>query len=61
MSWQYLNAPSDGQVMLMWIAPRMSNNFPTDGYIWAGQEDHSLHDVGGYVGGYQRAVSDSTH
>lgn len=49
MSWQYLSGPQDGTVFLTWAGPRTGNNFPTDGYIWAGQEEHIVQDFGGYV------------
>lgn len=49
MAWQYLQAPQDGKVFLTWIGGRMSQTFPTDGYVWADQERHYHQDVGGYV------------
>jgi len=49
MSWQYLNAPQDGQVNLTWIGTHMNGGFPTDGYLWVGQEERVAMDFGGYV------------
>lgn len=49
MSWQYLNAPQDGQVNLTWIGPQMNGGFPTDGYLWAGPEERGVMDFAGYV------------
>lgn len=49
MSWQYLNAPSDGTLFLTWAGPRTGNVCPTDGYVWAGQEEHVVQDFGGFV------------
>ncbi|GAB7347587.1 hypothetical protein MBLNU459_g4468t1 [Dothideomycetes sp. NU459] len=49
MSWQYLSGPNDGTVFLTWIGPRMQNQFPTDGYVWADPEQRYTHDFGGYT------------
>lgn len=50
MSWQYLQAPQDGTLFLTWAGPRTGNQFPTDGYLWAGQEEHLVQDYAGFVG-----------
>lgn len=49
MSWQYLTAPQDGVVFLTWIGGQMQHKFPTDGYVWADQEQHYRQEYGGYV------------
>ncbi|GAB7340956.1 hypothetical protein MBLNU457_7299t1 [Dothideomycetes sp. NU457] len=49
MSWQYLNAPQDGQIYLTWIGAHMNSGFPTDGFLWVGQEERAVVDCAGYT------------
>ncbi|KAF2155061.1 DUF1750-domain-containing protein [Myriangium duriaei CBS 260.36] len=48
MSWQYLTAPPDGTLFLTWASPSVEQ-FPSDGYIWAGPEERMMSDIGGYT------------
>lgn len=50
MHWTFLEAPPDGTVMLTWQPlNRLGNNFASDGYIWADQEQAFVFECRGYV------------
>lgn len=49
MSWRYLTAPRDGTVFLTWISPRYNEQFPSDGFLWAGPEERMVQEISGYV------------
>lgn len=49
MTWQVLNAPPDGTMLLVWQPQALGSHFATDGYVWAGQEHYSSQPVGSYV------------
>ncbi|KAH9825756.1 hypothetical protein Tdes44962_MAKER10151 [Teratosphaeria destructans] len=52
MSWQYVQAPPDGTIWLEWLAPeRMhpGSRFPSDGYVWADNEQTFRQDYNGYT------------
>ena len=52
MSWQFLDAPSDGTVQLEWQPlSRLGTHAATDGYVWAGPEAPFTTQVRGYVRG----------
>ena len=52
MSWQYLDAPPDGTVMLQWQPlGHMGTHAATDGYVWAGPEAPFTTQNRGYVWG----------
>lgn len=49
MSWQYLTAPSDGQLWLEWLPlEKTEHPYPSDGYAWGDMEHVVRHDYGGY-------------
>lgn len=49
MSWQYLIAPSDGQLWLEWLPlDKTEHPYPSDGYAWGDMEQVMRHDYGGY-------------
>ncbi|KAF4551337.1 Hypothetical protein D9617_13g098350 [Elsinoe fawcettii] len=50
MSWKYFNPPPrDGETFLTWISPRYNDQYPSDGYIWAGQEERVFQEMNGYT------------
>jgi hypothetical protein len=49
MAWTYLTPPQDGTTFLTWQAPRMGNNFASDGYIWIDHEMTFRQSIRGYV------------
>lgn len=50
MNWVFLDAPTDGSVMLVWQPlNQMGTQFASDGYIWADAEQAFSSDVKGYV------------
>ncbi|KAG8629564.1 hypothetical protein KVT40_003429 [Elsinoe batatas] len=50
MSWKYFNPPPrDGETFLTWISPRYNDVYPSDGYIWAGQEERVFQEMNGYT------------
>ncbi|KAL8797721.1 MAG: hypothetical protein Q9195_000073 [Heterodermia aff. obscurata] len=50
MSWQFLDAPPDGTVMLQWQPlGHMGTQAATDGYVWAGPEAPFTTPNRGYV------------
>ncbi|TKX21598.1 hypothetical protein C1H76_6094 [Elsinoe australis] len=49
MSWRYLTAPRDGTVFLTWISPRYNEQFPSDGFLWAGPEERMVQEISGYT------------
>nr|POF14962.1 swi/snf and rsc complexes subunit ssr4 [Quercus suber] len=49
MSWTYVSAPQDGTIWMEWLSPDRSNDrFPSDGYVWADQEQIFSHNYGGF-------------
>lgn len=49
MSWQYIVAPSDGQLWLEWLPlEKTEHPYPSDGYAWGDMEQIMRHDYGGY-------------
>lgn len=49
MAWTYLTPPQDGTMFLTWQAPRLGNNFASDGYIWIDAESTFRQNIRGYV------------
>lgn len=50
MSWQFLDAPADGTVMLEWQPlSRLGTHAATDGYVWADPEAAYTSQIRGYV------------
>lgn len=50
MHWTFLDGPPDGTVMLTWQPQNhLGNNFASDGYIWADQEQAFTFESRGYV------------
>ncbi len=50
MAWTYLDAPSDGSVLLVWQPlAQLGTNFASDGYVWADPETAFNSPVRGYV------------
>lgn len=50
MHWTFLDGPPDGTVMLTWQPQNhLGNNFASDGYIWADQEQAFSFESRGYV------------
>ncbi|KAI9701831.1 MAG: hypothetical protein M1836_001175 [Candelina mexicana] len=50
MSWTYLDAPSDGSVLLVWQPlAQLGTNFASDGYVWADPETAFNSPVRGYT------------
>nr|POE93563.1 swi/snf and rsc complexes subunit ssr4 [Quercus suber] len=49
MSWTYVSTPQDGSIWLEWLSPdRTNDRFPSDGYVWADQEQTFSHNYGGF-------------
>ena len=50
MQWQYLDAPQDGSILLVWQPLEyLDTNFASDGYIWADVEHAFSQQAAGYV------------
>ena len=50
MHWTFLDGPPDGTVMLTWQPQNhLGNNFASDGYVWADQEQAFTFESRGYV------------
>ncbi|KAI9739115.1 MAG: hypothetical protein M1834_007328 [Cirrosporium novae-zelandiae] len=50
MHWQFLDAPSDGSLMLVWQPlNHMNTHFASDGYIWADAEQMFTQETRGYT------------
>ena len=50
MNWQFVDAPQDGTIMLIWQPPQMGTVSATDGFVYAGSEAAFCSEVRGYVG-----------
>ena len=51
MNWMFLDAPTDGTVMLVWQPlNKLGTRFASDGYIWADPEQAFSQEHRGYVG-----------
>lgn len=61
MAWQYLDAPPDGTLFLEYNSTFLQNQSPSDGYIWAEDEEFEVHEIGGYVSDPEHACSLSRH
>ncbi|KAI9803807.1 MAG: hypothetical protein M1825_001687 [Sarcosagium campestre] len=49
MTWQFIDAPRDGTVLLVWQAPQLATHFASDGYVWAEAEQAYSMDAKGYT------------
>ena len=49
MSWQYLDCPADGEVMLVWQPSQLRNQAASDGFVWADAEAAFSSEMRGYV------------
>lgn len=49
VSWQFLDAPPDGTLLVAWQPPSMENRFATDGYEYADVERAFSQQARGYV------------
>ncbi len=49
MTWQFLEPPPDGTVMLVWQSSQLGSQFASDGLVWADAEKAYSQDMGGFV------------
>ena len=49
MSWQFVDAPPDGTVMLIWQPPALGTHSATDGLVYGGVEQAFSSELRGYV------------
>lgn len=55
MNWQFVDAPPDGTIMLIWQPPQLGTHSATDGLIYYGPEAAFSSEVRGYVGDTRNA------
>lgn len=49
VNWQFLDAPPDGSIMLIWQPPPLGTMSASDGLVYASQEQAFSSEVQGYV------------